>query len=80
MLDKINRFRVDRMISADEPPVGMNSLLYLGNSLIVARASFHQAKTGFAPWGEADRNYGVALSEWDEQHNRYVVRAFRPAE
>lgn len=61
------KFRVDRATNRDIP-VGMNSILYLGDSLSAAHKAFVNAEPGIDTWGKPDSNYGVLLSSTGNQY------------
>lgn len=58
------KYRVDRNTSHVRTPVGMNSLLYLGDDLREALRAFDRASTGIDPWNKPNPIYGVTLSAW----------------
>ena len=59
----MSRYRVDRN-NTKAVPCGMNSIQYIGDSLIEASRRYQLALTGFDCWGKVNNNYGVVLSEW----------------
>lgn len=67
------QYRVDRAHSP-VTPVGMNSILYLGNNWGEARATFHAAEAGYNNWNTRVEGYGVILSVWDDAKQQYVVK------
>lgn len=69
----MNTYRVDRNDSVTRVPVGMNSLLYVGDSLTQARRAYLQAKAGLTSWGNEDQSVGVTLSKWDSLRRQYYV-------
>ena len=62
-------FRVDRAQPQDPVPIGMNSLLYLGDSEQAAQRAFELATPGFNAWNAPDPSYGVTMSRWHGQHS-----------
>lgn len=58
------RYRVDRNASSTTTPLGMNSLLYLGDSHRAALKAYNAAEPGTDPWGRPNDTYGVTLAEW----------------
>lgn len=68
-----NRYRVDRNNSIRSVPCGMNSILYIGDSLKSANSTFNTAVPGLDDWNKANPKYGVTLAEWNSSKNDYVV-------
>jgi len=73
----MNTYRVDRNDSKSNVPCGMNSILYIGDSLRQAERVFNNAEAGINSWNQANANYGVTLSTWDSGRNDYVVKRFK---
>lgn len=72
------RYRVDRVEAHElRPPVGMNSLLYLGNDRRAALKEFNSANTGLTEWGVPNPTYGVAMYEWSDSLKEYKRLGFR---
>lgn len=71
----MSRYRVDHNSSQTSTPVGMNSIVYLGDDIRQARVTFVTAKAGIDHWGQPNQNYGVTLAEWRGQSltGEYVV-------
>lgn len=74
-------YRVDRNSSEHITPLGMNSLLYLGDSYQAARRAFDEASPGRDAWNKPNDLYGVTLAVWSEGKRQYIVKCskgFRP--
>ena len=71
----MNQYRVDRANST-VVPVGMNSILYIGDDWTEARKVFASAKPGKDAWGKPNSTYGVILSVWRGSHSvgEYVMK------
>lgn len=70
----MNNFRVDRIHrDAENPPAGMNSILYIGDSFGHAEHVYLAAEPGRTPWGKRDPEYELALSKWDESKRDYLI-------
>lgn len=71
------KYRVDRNTDRTSTPLGMNSLLYLGNDRRAATRAYNLAQPGTDPWGRPNDTYGVTLAEWRgpaKYDGDYVVR------
>jgi hypothetical protein len=68
-----NKYRVDRNDSTETVPCGMNSLIYLGDSLSQATKAYMAANTGLDAWNKPNPSYGVTLSKWNDVKNDYSV-------
>ena len=68
-----NTYRVDRSDSKTVVPCGMNSILYSGDSLRLAKKYFASFIAGYTEWGVHDPSYGIVLSQWNEDKHDYVV-------
>ena len=62
------KYRVDRA-KGKTVPVGMNSILYLGESRSKAVHAFNDALPGFDEWTKPDDSYGVLLSSWSGNYS-----------
>ncbi len=71
----MNTYRVDRSTSR-VTPCGMNSILYVGDSVIQARKVFAEAKPGLDPWNKPS-NHGVLFSCWCDVKRAYVPLKFK---
>lgn len=69
----MNNYRVDRS-NGRFAPVGMNSIVYIGDSWLAARSAYEATEPGRDVWGQPNAAYGVVLSVWDERKNTYVVK------
>jgi len=75
----MNNYRVDRAIEGLSPPCGMNSILYIGDSLNDALSVFHHATGGKDAWNQPNRDYGVMLSIWHPNRMDYIVKRWKSA-
>lgn len=66
-------YRVDRTDNLKKTPIGMNSIIFIGNNLAAAKRAFNSAKTGINAWDKPDASYGVILSKWNSDKNSYIV-------
>lgn len=73
----MNTYRVDRAREGLSPPCGMNSLLYLGESLNDALRVFHATPGGKDAWNNPDRTHGVMLSIWHPERNAYITKRWK---
>ena len=70
----MNKYRVDRVPQqAALAHCGMNSIIYLGDSLFAAKAAYAKTRPGFNDWGVKCSNYGVAVFRWDEKSHSYQL-------
>jgi len=69
----MNDYRVD-VAMARSVPVGMLSILYIGDDWHYANRVFNGADVGRSPWGEENAAYGVILSVWNPDTHEYVVK------
>lgn len=69
----MTNIRVDRA-DALRTPCGMNSLLYLGDSMRQARRVFYASNMGRDSWNRENASYGVILSVWDSSRRDYAVK------
>ena len=69
------RYRVDRC-EGTSPPVGMNSIRYLGDSAKHARETLWELEPGFDAWDQPDPRFGVLLSMWSGRE--YVMVSRKP--
>lgn len=74
-----NTYRVDRA-NSQVCPCGMNSILYIGNSIVAARRAFRNATPGRDAWNAPRPDYGVMLSRWSEARRDYVPLGFKTSE
>lgn len=63
----MNKYRVDRTKQLTVP-AGMRSIIYIGDDPAEALEVFRN---------EPDDNYGVILSEWSDDAQRYEIIGFR---
>lgn len=68
-----NKYRVDRNDSYDNVPCGMNSILYIGDSLPQAVKAYNAVNPGIDAWNVPNPAYGVTLSKWNDVKNDYSV-------
>ena len=73
----VNKYRVDRAIEAPAPEVGMNSILYIGDSYEHATKVFMHATGGKDEWNQPNCLYGVMLSIWNPDRNDYMVKRWK---
>lgn len=68
------KYRVDRM-HKDETrvPCGMNSLRFLGDREHKALECFADENTGIDTWGKSNGQYGLVLSEWNNDTRDYNI-------
>ncbi len=71
----MNNYRVDRAEESPEPPVGMNSILYVGDNYVAAMHVYRYAEGGKDGWNQPNRAYGVMLSKWDGE--KYAVKMWK---
>ena len=69
----MNTYRVDRANSL-QTPCGMNSLLYIGDSLDEAVKVYSYMDPGKDWWNVPNSAYGVILSVWNADANEYRVK------
>ena len=63
----MNQYRVDRAEETKTAPVGMNSIIYLGDSYKEASRCFRTTTGGKDAWNQPNQDYGVMLSKWNGQ-------------
>lgn len=68
----MNEYRVD-LANSKRVPCGMNSIVYLGESAIDARAAFMVTPVGIDDWGQQNGHYGVVLSRWSYAEGDYII-------
>jgi hypothetical protein len=73
----MNEYRVDRAREAVSPPCGMNSILYVGESLPDALAVFDHTAGGRDAWSKPNPDYGVMLSIWNQDRGEYTVKRWK---
>lgn len=73
----MNTYRVDRN-DCPKTPCGMNSIVYIGDSLGIAKRTFNITRPNIDTWGKEDETYGVVLSRWNG--NDYAVIDYKPGE
>lgn len=73
----MNEYRVDRAMEALSPPCGINSILYVGESLKEALSVFHNATGGKDAWNQPNRDYGVMLSIWHPDRRDYITKRWK---
>lgn len=71
----MNNYRVDRAKESPEPPVGMNSILYVGDSYTTAMHVYRHSVGGKNAWNQPNRDYGVMLSKWNGE--KYSVKMWK---
>lgn len=69
----MNTYRVDVSDRAATVPAGMNSIRYLGDNWMAAKAAFIAAPIHTDAWNQPNPACGVILSAW--QIDGYVVKA-----
>lgn len=75
----MNTWRVDRNLSAQETPCGINSILYIGDSHRLATKMFNSTTPGKDSWGKPNESYGVTLACYNKAKGAYeIVRAKFP--
>jgi len=70
----MNNYRVDVSKNPITTPVGMNSLLYIGDNWKRANLIFDRTTPGFDDWHQPNSLYGVILSVWNPKKASYVVK------
>jgi hypothetical protein len=73
----MNRYRVDRAPKGPNPPVGMNSILYIGDDAEEARRVYDYAHGRKDSWGQPDPDYGIMLSYWCTNNREYRVTRWK---
>lgn len=73
----MNQYKVDRAREGYFAPVGMNSILYVGDSMPEAMRVFNYANGGKNAWNGEDSSYGVMLSIWSPERRAYVVKRWK---
>lgn len=76
----MNDYRVDRAREGLSPPCGMNSIVYVGESLNDALRVFHATTGGKDGWGNSHgdyADYGVMLSMWHPERNAYITKRWK---
>lgn len=73
----MNKYRVDRAMEAPCSPVGMNSILYIGESYVEATKVYIHANGGKDAWNQPHCLYGVMLSIWNPDKNEYMVKRWK---
>ena len=71
----MNNYRVDRAEELPEAPVGMNSILYVGDNWVTAMQVYRHTVGGKDAWSQPNRDYGVMLSKWDGE--KYAVKMWK---
>ena len=68
-----------RVVRADTlaEPVGMASIIYLGDSKRQATQALLDAELGLDKWEQPNDRYGVVLFEWYDLGKRYVPVSWR---
>ncbi len=68
----MNNYRVDR-VEPLEQPIGMNSILYIGDSFRKATRVFEHSEGGFDAWNKPNPAYGVGLFQWSNSKREYEI-------
>ena len=70
----MTKYRVDRNKSKYFAPVGMNSILYVGDNFRLAQQVFRAAIPHKDAWNQDNVLYGVTLSVWNPDKQDWVVK------
>lgn len=73
----MNEFRVDRAREGVSPPCGMNSIVYVGESLNEALQVYKATSGGKDAWNNLNSEYGVMLSIWNPDRNEFVAKRWK---
>ena len=73
----MNTYRVDRAQEGATVPIGMNSIVYIGDDAPDAHYVFDLTEPGKDEWNQPNCTYGVMFSVWNELRGEYTVKRYK---